>query len=158
VIRSLGRPLATLLLVLWSALLWWLLTSTRVTSGVLFPGSVWFFNLGHAGVFGIHALLVALVLRAEGTEDWLAHDSGGRAPFPRWVAAALVALAYSGVLEIRQGFIVGRSASWADMLTNGVGAFGAPWALAAEQLFSRRLAWVLSAGCVTAGVATWTPL
>ncbi|GAW32989.1 vanZ like family protein [Roseovarius sp. A-2] len=54
-----------------------------------------------------------------------------------WRAVALVALAYGGAIEIVQPY-VGRSAEWADLLADGLGAFGAAWA--AAQIAHRRRA------------------
>jgi VanZ family protein len=141
---ALGRPLTALLLVVWSTLVWWALTSTRVGTGPLFPGSAFVFNLGHAGLFGLQALLLGSLLRP---------GVIGKDPRP-WLLASCTALLYSGVLEWRQGFIDGRSASGFDLVTNAVGAFGVPWVLSQERFFTWRLGLVACAALVTAGLDT----
>lgn len=44
----------------------------------------------------------------------------------RWAVVALAALAYGGGIEILQPH-VGRTAEWADLLADGLGAFGGAW-------------------------------
>ncbi|KNX41715.1 VanZ like family protein [Roseovarius tolerans] len=47
--------------------------------------------------------------------------------YPRhWRAVALAVLAYGGLIEIVQPYM-GRSAEWADLLADGVGAFLGAW-------------------------------
>lgn len=59
--------------------------------------------------------------------------------YPRhWSVVALAALAYGGMIEIVQPSI-GRSAEWADVLADGLGAFGGAW-LAARLGRARRVA------------------
>ncbi|MEQ8902407.1 MAG: VanZ family protein [Roseovarius sp.] len=59
--------------------------------------------------------------------------------YPRhWRAVALVVLAYGGMIEIVQPF-TGRSAEWADLLADGLGAFLGAWG-AARLGRRRRLA------------------
>ena len=141
---ALGRPLTALLLVTWSASIWWVLTTTRVGTEPLFPGSAFVFNVGHAGLFGLQALLIGSLWRP---------GPIGRELAP-WVTASCLALLYSCALEWRQDSIDGRSASWFDLLTNAVGAFGAPWALSQERLFNRRF-WIVAATALgTAGLDT----
>jgi len=53
----------------------------------------------------------------------------------RWVAVAVAALAYGGLIEIVQPH-VGRGREFADLVADGVGAFSGAW-LAARL----RLAW-----------------
>ena len=141
---ALGRPLTALLLIAWSASIWWVLTTTRVSGGPLFPGSAFVFNLGHAGLFGLQALLIGSLLRP---------GTIGREAAP-WLAASCLALLYSCALEWRQDSIDGRSASWFDLLTNAVGAFGVPWALSQERLFNRRFWIVAATALMTAGLDT----
>ena len=127
-------------LVAWSAVIWWALTSTRSESGPLFPGSSFVFNLGHAFIFALEALLWGWVLRPAGRL--------GQAGVP--VLASVLALAYAGLLEWRQGFIEGRSSSWIDMLTNAIGAFGLPWVLAGGERRRQRALWVLGLALLSA--------
>jgi len=50
--------------------------------------------------------------------------------YPRhWRAVALAVLAYGGMIEIVQPF-TGRSAEWADLLADGLGAFLGAWGAA----------------------------
>ena len=113
---KLGRPLAALLLAAWTYVLFAVLTSTKVGDAVRFPGSHFLFNAGHAGLFGLQALLVGTLLRPGPVR----REAGP------WLVASAVALAYSGWIELVQGGIEGRSASWADLATNTVGAFHTP--------------------------------
>lgn len=47
--------------------------------------------------------------------------------YPRyWAAVAFAALAYGGLIELVQPH-VGRSAEWADVLADALGAFGGAW-------------------------------
>lgn len=58
--------------------------------------------------------------------------------YPRyWAGVALAALAYGGVIEIVQPH-VGRTAEGADLLADGLGAFGGAW-LAARLARSRQM-------------------
>lgn len=139
-----GRLVSALLVLAWSAGIYAALTTTRLGSGSWFPGSRYVFNLGHAGLFAVEALLLGALLRP---------GPVARPPGP-WLLAAWLALAYSGVLELVQAGIPGRHGSWADMLSNAVGAFGAPWALAAEGPTARRLGLVAVAALLAAAVAT----
>ena len=143
---KLGRPLAALLLAAWTYVLFAVLTSTKVGEAVRFPGSQFLFNAGHAGLFGLQALLVGALLRPGPVR----REAGP------WLVASAVALAYSGWIELVQGGIEGRSASWADLATNTVGAFGAPWALEAGAPLVKRALLVTAGVLATATVATLT--
>jgi VanZ family protein len=114
-------------LLAWSAAIWWALTSTRLTDGPLFPGASFVFNVGHAVIFAVEALLIAWVLQP-----------AARPGHGRWLMASLLAWSYSGALEWRQGSIEGRQSSVADMLTNAIGAFGVPWMLSDPEARTRR--------------------
>ena len=145
------RAVVTLLCAAGTGFVWMLLTSPRSPIDPFFPGAGVLFNAAHAVLFGVQALLLGLALRP------------GRVDVPRrgpWLLASLVALLYSGALELVQGTLPGRSASWADMLTNAVGAFGVPWALATERpgaapagtrLFGPRT-WIVAAASLACGV------
>jgi hypothetical protein len=126
-----GRFLGLVLLLLWSGAIWWGLTTTRVSDTAWFPGSGLVFNLGHAVLFGVEALLLGWVLHPE-----------ERPGHGRWLLASTLAWLYSAGLEGRQGFLDGREASLADLLTNAIGAFGVPWMLADRTTRARRAVWV----------------
>lgn len=125
---SRGRILWLILLLVWSGTIWWALTTTRVGAGPLFPGSSFVFNVGHAVIFAVEALLIAWV--------W---EPGMRPGQGRWMLASGLAWIYSGALEWRQGFIEGRQSSVADLVTNALGAFGVPWMLAVPEQRTRRM-------------------
>ncbi len=139
-----GRASAALLLAAWSACIWWALTSTRVSAEPWFPGSRFVFNAGHGVLFAVEALLLGACLRPR------ERPGTSRA----WFVAALVAWLYSAALEQVQAGIPGRSASAVDLVTNAVGAFGAPWALAARPLRPGRVALVAAAALASAAVDT----
>ena len=139
-----GRATSALLLAGWSALVWWALTSQKVGAEPWFPGSRYVFNVGHGAIFAVEALLVGWCLRPR------ERPGTSRA----WLAAALVAWAYSAVLEWRQGTIPGRSASAVDLVTNAIGAFGAPWALSTSPIRVGRVALVAGAVLLSALVDT----
>lgn len=138
------RPLALGALLVWSAAVAWLMLSRRVTDLPL-ASSGYVNNLGHAVVFGVEALLLGAVLRP---------GPIGR-PARVWAWAAAGALAYSGLLEWAQGSVAGRMSSLDDMLTNAIGAFGAPWALCAGSASVGRVALVVALAAGSAALATW---
>ncbi|GJM21495.1 MAG: hypothetical protein DHS20C15_14100 [Planctomycetota bacterium] len=144
----LPRAPAVLLLAGWSTLLWWGLLGDKVASGVQFFGASYVFNLAHAGLFGIEALLLGFVLRPR------------LAPTRHrlWLVAALLALAYSAWLEWQQGLVPGRTRSLADLLTNCLGVFGLPWALRAPRPSLGALALWLAACAAAGALATFSTL
>lgn len=125
---SLPRPAALVLLAGWTAALWWLLISREVTE-LAIARSSYLNNLAHAVLFGLEALFLGFLL---------APGVIGR-PKRTWLLASLLALAYSGLLEWRQGFTDGRVSSWLDMVTNTVGVFGAPACLSEPRLPWKRI-------------------
>lgn len=139
------RPLAVLALLTWSAAVAWLMLSRKATDLPL-AASSYVNNLGHAVVFGVESLLIG---------GLLAPGPVGR-PARRWTQAALLALAYSAALEWGQGQVSGRHSGWEDMVTNAVGAFGAPWALRAGPGQVRRLVLAALAALAAAALATWS--
>lgn len=143
---TLSRPAALLLLALWSAGVWWLLVSRDVTH-LAIAGSSYLNNLAHAVLFGVEALLLGALL------------APGRVGRPRraWLLASLLALAYSGLLEWRQGFTEGRHSSWLDMLTNTVGTFGAPACLSSWPPNAQRVAGVALLALAAAALSTFGP-
>jgi len=79
-----------------------------------FTGSSYVNNLAHAVLFGFEALLLGLLWRP---------GEVGR-PARVWWTAGLLALLYAGLLEWRQSFMPGRTASMIDMLTDAIGSLG----------------------------------
>jgi hypothetical protein len=140
-----GRFLELVLLLLWSGVIWWGLTTSRVSDTAWFPGSSLVFNLGHAVIFGVEALLIGRALHP-----------GVRPGHGRWWLASTLAWLYSAALEGRQGFLDGRESSLADLLTNAIGAFGVPWMLADRTTRTRRAIWVGSGALVSALLDTLT--
>ena len=153
-IRLGSRPLALLLLVAWSGLIWWLMTRTQVTVGDRWWWGPWARNLLHAPLFGVHAALAALTVRPGPVPG---PSSGpGRVPERRaYLLAAAVALAYGVLIEWRQAGIPGRAASGWDVLTDLVGALGVPWALSTGALLSGRACAVFVVAAAVAAAATW---
>lgn len=141
-----SRPLALVLVLAWSGALWWLLVS-RDVGDLPLTGSSFVNNLAHAALFGVEALLLGWTLRTPAVP---------RAP-GIWVTASLLALAYAGLLEWRQGFTEGRHSSWLDMLTNAVGSLGAPLALADLPRRWTPLLWVSGLALAAASLATFGP-
>jgi hypothetical protein len=137
--RSWVRHLGLVLLLGWSGTIWWALTTTRMGTGSLFPGSSFVFNVGHAVIFAIEALLIGRVLQP-----------GVRPGHGRWLIASTLAWVYSGALEWRQGFIDGRQSSGMDLVTNAIGAFGVPWMLADREKRGGRTALVVVAALASA--------
>lgn len=125
----------------------WLMLSTKVTQLTITQSS-YMNNLGHAVVFGVEAMLLGLLWRP------------GLVGRPRlvWCTVGLVALAYAGLLEWRQGFVPGRTSSLVDMVTNAIGALGTPYALADGRLFCPRALAVAVAALGSAALATWPPV
>lgn len=141
----LTRAVVLALLAAWTAGIFWLLTTPRVSTAPRFWGRAYAFNLGHAVLFGVEALLVGAALRP----GRVAALSG------RWLAAALIATAYGALMEWLQGALTTRQPSLLDVATNAAGAFGVPWALARPRPLWRRplLASLAAAAC--AALATW---
>lgn len=82
------------------------------------PGLSWMDKLAHFVAFGALAAPIAWRYPAQ------------------WRAVALAALAYGGAIEIVQPYM-GRSAEWADLLADGLGAVAGAW-LAARVGRTRR--------------------
>lgn len=140
-LAALPRPVAALATVAWMGFVFWLSSGRRE----LLP-SGWFSSLvnnaGHAGIFGVLALLAS---RAAG--------SGSRAS---WTGFA-VAVLYGATDEWHQSHVPGRTASVVDWATDAVGAAGALWIVAAVPLDAKvrhRLFVTGAAVLVTASVAT----
>lgn len=141
---SIPRPFVILLLVAWTVLVWQLLTNPRVSTEPWFPWMPYVRNFGHAVLFGVQALLIGLALRP---------GPVGR-PLAVWLAAATLALAYGGLTEWRQSALPGRTASWIDVATDAVGAYGLPWALAEGFRISGRALIVLALAVLFSVAAT----
>ncbi|MGQ0553181.1 MAG: VanZ family protein [Planctomycetota bacterium] len=141
-----SRLWLVLLLVAWSLLVWWLLTGARIRiAGTRWWGP-WLTNFGHAPLFGVQAALLAVLLCRPGDAAF----RGGRA-----LLAAVLAMSYGVLLEWVQAHTPGRRASGLDALTDAVGAWGVPWALALGTWWNRRATVVLLSAALTAAAATW---
>jgi VanZ family protein len=142
----LARTVAVVLLVVWTVVIWQLLTSPRVGTRAWYPWMPYVRNFAHAVLFGVQALLIGWSLRP---------GPVGR-PLALWLAASGLALAYGGLTEWRQAVLPERTASWIDVGTDAIGAFGLPWALSTGRVFSGRLALVLVAAAAASIWATLT--
>jgi hypothetical protein len=138
------RRLTATLLVVWSLAIAWLMLSPKVED-LAFTGSSYVNNLAHAVLFGFEALLLGLLWRP---------GEVGR-PARVWWAAGLLALLYAGLLEWRQSFMPGRTASMIDMLTDAIGSLGTPYALADGRLICPRTIGIAVAALAAAALATW---
>jgi hypothetical protein len=154
VIRLGSRAAALLLLIGWTVLIWWLMTSAKVTVGARWWWAPWARNMIHAPLFGVHAALAALALRP-GAVPGPSAEPGRRLEHRAYLAAVAVALVYGLLIEWKQASIPGRVASGWDLLTDAIGALGVPWALATGALFSRRAVIVFVAAAAMAAAATW---
>ncbi len=146
-----SRSAAAALALLWAGVLWELCTTTKVHVSGRWIGMRWLTNLTHAPLFGVLAALVALAIvpgRVPGP------DAEARPARAAFAAAAALAVAYGVGIEWRQAYIPGRTASGFDVITDAVGAFGVPWALATGALWSRRAAVVFLVASVAAALAT----
>ena len=151
------RAFALILAALWAMLTWELCTSTTITHGHRYWWTPWFFNLGHAPLFGMQAALLGLAL-APSTVDggWrgllraVPEPDARRAAF---LVAAGLAVAYGVLLEWVQSHIPGRSADSLDVVMDAIGALGVPWGLSTGGFFGRRT-WVVFA--FAAALSAWT--
>ena len=150
VLARIPRGLAAVLAAAWAGMLWYLSSGPAPEVPIT---SFWSFimNLGHAPLYGVFALLLALTLRrrARGWPD-LAQSM-------RLVVLGLV-LVYAVVDELHQSQTPQRTATWTDIVTDLVGA-GATLTVAAYLL--RETASVggltarLAAGLLACGAAAW---
>ncbi|MCH2105992.1 MAG: VanZ family protein [Planctomycetes bacterium] len=161
-LRWLGQGLlslpttAALALVLgWSYLMYWAVTlPSEELEGVYYLKS--FVNdLGHAPLFGLWILWMLPLLPRRG--DWVVLGSKA------WLALITLALLGGAGTEYLQGSIPGRTASWADVLTDVVGAASVLWVAsylgtpdATEEGTRSRLTRGLLACCASALLATFT--
>lgn len=153
-IRLGSRPLALLLLVGWTALIWWLTTRAKVTVAERYWWGPWAHNLVHAPLFGVHAALAALALRP-GRVPGPSGEPARRSEHRAYLAAAAAAVLYGVLIEWRQAYIPDRVASGWDVLTDATGALGVPWALSTGALLSGRAVVVFAAAAAAAAGATW---
>jgi hypothetical protein len=149
-----SRPLALGLAAGWAVLTWVLLTSKDAPVGPWYPWMPWVFNLSHAPLFGVQAALIGLTLRpgAVPGPDAVPPDRSARRAF---LLGAALALLYGVLIEWRQAQVPGRTASGLDVITDGIGALGVPWALATGALLSRRALIVFVAASLAALLATY---
>jgi hypothetical protein len=100
--------------ILWGGLITWLSAQPSRSGDPRGFAAHLLFNSGHAPLFGFWA---------GGAAFWLA--SRVPRPIPDVVYAALalgLTLAFGAVDEWHQSFVFGRTSSWTDVLTDGVGA------------------------------------
>lgn len=113
-IRAAGPDAAFAFVVLWGALITWLSAQSPRSGDPRGYAAHLLLNSGHAPLFGFWAVGVAYGLAA-------------RIPRPipdRGCAAAafLLTILFGALDEWHQSFVVGRTSSWTDVLTDGVGA------------------------------------
>ena len=115
----------------------------------------WVNNLGHAFLFGLWVLWMLPLLPRRG--GWAALGKGA------WTALLAVTLAGGAATECLQSRLPSRSASWADVVTDVVGAACVLWiagylgeAEASEEGTRSRLLRALLACCAAALLATLT--
>jgi VanZ family protein len=145
--RAVGAALA----VGWGAFVWWL-SSGPPPEVPLAWRFAFVFNLAHAPLFGILALLAALALPRRGARGWPVLSARARAG-----VMALV-LAYAIVDEWHQGATPERTSTWRDIVTDLVGA-AATLAVAAyltrADAGSRGVWKRLAIGAAACGGAAW---
>lgn len=137
----------------WSSWIWWH-SSKEGNIGVepdFWWG--WFTNLGHAPAFAFVALgLLIIGLQSSGSHT--DRPPGGRLPVvSRKTAGGVMAITvvYGLVDEIHQSFVLGRTASVFDLLTDTCGAASVVWVVAyltRENASSAGLRWRLLLGSV----------
>jgi hypothetical protein len=159
-IRLSSRPLALVLFVGWTALIWWLMTRAVVTVGEHRWWGPWARNLAHAPLFGMHAALAALLVRPGRVSGPVrgpasARDLAGRAEHRAYLFGIAVAIGYGVLVEWRQAGIPRRVASGYDVVTDAVGALGVPWALASGALLTRRAVLVFLVAAAASALATY---
>lgn len=150
------RGLAWIPPLLWGGLIWWL--SSRTPEGIPGAGRVWplVWNLGHAVLFGLLALLLLPLAPRE--------DGGARLGRRELAAAGLAAVLYGLVDEWRQAGVPGRDASALDLVTDAVGVACVLWIAAyrargdaGEAGLRRRLLACAGLCLAAAGLASVVP-
>ena len=156
VLQGVPRARAWLLAGLWMSLIWLVSGATFGSSGG--PSSMgWFTNLGHAPLFGLLGLWLALTLPRQG--GWPRLDK------PAVLRVLALVAGYALIDELHQGFVAGRDPSLLDVATDLVGAACTLW-IASFVPLSRardgglglRLLAALAACAAAASLATWLPL
>lgn len=154
-IRMLGASTLGSFVVLWSALIFWL-SAQQARSDDTGGSAVHLLlmNAGHAPLFGIWAA---------GAAFYLACKTPRPIPDISFTLNAIVAtLAFGTLDEIHQYFVPGRTASWTDVATDGIGAAVALYCLryvasprsAASGLLLRILIGIVTM-LASGAVATW---
>ena len=149
-LAAVPRPAAWLLVALWTALVFELMTGERVRPEPWYWFMPYLYNLSHAVLFGLQAALLDRALR-RGSGDGEPSAGGPAVP---WLGAALLAVAYGAALEWHQGSLPGRVADGWDVVTDAVGAFGVPWGFAKPSAQVRRGAVVFVVALAAAVAAT----
>jgi hypothetical protein len=168
-----SRPVAAALLAAWTAMIWTVCTTRHVPHVPSYAWVPWAWNLGHAPLFGGFSALLAVTLRPgrcpgphvgaarRGATSPLARtaespaDADARRDARIWLAAALAGVVFGALIEWRQAYVPGRTASALDVVTDTMGAFGVPWALSTGSLLTWRTAVVFVAGGLAALAATY---
>jgi VanZ family protein len=166
-LRGLGRGLlrisraaSALPVLLWALLIWRLSSFPPRAAADHVSLRIFLANCGHAGEFGVLALLLALALprTAAAGGAWPALETRGAL-----LVLALVAL-YALIDELHQAATPGRDASLLDVTTDLCGAACVLWVAAyvgsppaSEAGLARRLAASLAACLVAGGAATFAP-
>ncbi|MFN0244723.1 MAG: VanZ family protein [Planctomycetota bacterium] len=150
------RGLAWPIVLSWCALIWFLSAQRPIDYGVDEPIFGIATNLGHAPLYGILAIWLALCAPRE--NGWVRLDA-------RTIGGILLAVfAYAIADELHQAYVPGRDASVCDLLTDVVGAY---FTLRVAQIvgrgggerseLARAVAFGLFASLATAALATWLP-
>jgi len=155
-LTALSRPSATLPLVSWAGLIWFLSSRSPRPPVDHVTLSSWLGNSAHAVEFGMFALLVALTLpRVSG---WPKLDTRGV------TVALLVTAVYAILDELHQGVTPGRNAALPDVVTDLVGAACTLWIVAyvvrpdaTEAGLAKRFGLGLLACLASGAVATLAP-
>lgn len=150
------RGLAWLIVLSWCALIWFLSAQHPISYAVEEPLWGVATNLGHAPLYGVLAIWVALCAPRE--NGWVRLDA-------RIVCGILLTvMGYAISDEIHQSYVPGRDASVCDLITDFVGAF---FTLRVARVIgrgesrpgelARTVALGLFASIAAASIATWLP-
>jgi len=109
------RPLGALAAAAWAALIWYLSAGPPPKVPAT-PAFSFVFNLAHAPMFGVLALLAALALPRAAPRGW------PRLSAPARLCVLSLVLLYALVDEWHQARTPGRMSTWHDVLTDVAGA------------------------------------
>lgn len=148
-LQKLPRWMGAGLALVWILVIWQLSSLPSSDEPSDFFNS-WFYNCGHAPLFGLLALFAIIALPRGG--DWPELNRFA------WLAVLGFVVGYAGIDEFHQASSPGRSASVLDVLTDAVGAACTLWIVSyvgREDAHTRGLATRFAAGlalCVLAGL------